>query len=72
MRLCDIWTAVHIGLNIWHQFLFCENVVLLPNYIVSKIENIPPIEKFSKIKNNKTAITFGEECISLVSHWRNR
>ena len=30
-------------------------------YIVSKIENIPPIGKFSKIKNKKTAITFGEE-----------
>ena len=39
---------VHIGLNIWHRFLFCEIVVLLPNYIVSKIENIPPIGKLSK------------------------
>ena len=42
----------------------CENVVLLPNYIVSKIENIPPIGKLSKIKSKKTAITFGEECTS--------
>ena len=48
--------------NIWRHFLCCENVVLLPNYIVTKIENIPPIEKFSKIKNKKTAITFDEEC----------
>ena len=61
IRLRHIWNAVHIGLNIWHHFLFCENVVLLPNYIVFKIENIPPIGKFSKIKNKKTAITFGEE-----------
>ena len=28
------------------QFLFCKNVVLLLNYIVSKIKNIPPIGKF--------------------------
>ena len=35
--------AVHIGLNIWHQSSFCENDILLPIYIVSKIENIPPI-----------------------------
>ena len=48
MRLCGIWNAVHIGLNIRHHFLFCENVVLLPNYIVSKIENIPSIGKFKK------------------------
>ena len=48
--------------RVWHHFLFCEHVVMLPNYIVSKIENIPPIGKFSKIKNKKTAITFGEEC----------
>ena len=55
---------VHIGLIIWHQFLFCKINVLLSVFIVSKIENIPPIKKFSKIKNKKTAITFGEECNS--------
>ena len=53
---------VHIGLIIWHQFLFCKINVLLSVFIVSKIENIPPIRKFSKIKNKKTAITFDEEC----------
>ena len=53
---------VHIGLIIWHQFLICKINVLLSVFIVSKIENIPPIKKFSKIKNKKTAITFGEEC----------
>ena len=52
----------HIGLIIWYQFLFCKINVLLSVFIVSKIENIPPIRKFSKIKNKKTAITFGEEC----------
>ena len=51
IRLFHILIAVHIGLIIWHHFVFCENVVLLPNHIVSKIENIPPIGKFSKIKN---------------------
>ena len=61
--LCHIWNVVHIGLNIWHQFLFCKIVVLLPKYIFSKIENNPPIGKFSNIQNKKTAITFGEECI---------
>ena len=61
----------HIGLNIWHHLLFCENVVLLPNYIVSKVENIPLIEKFSKIKNKKTAITFGKECRLCWSRPRN-
>ena len=55
---------VHIGLIIWHQFLFCKIDVLLSVFIVSKIENIPPIRKFSNIKNKKTAITFGEECIT--------
>ena len=39
--------------NIWSHFLFGEIFVLLPNYIVSKMEIIPPIGKFSKIKNNK-------------------
>ena len=53
---------VHIGLIIWHQFLFCKINVLLSVLIVSKIENIPPIRKSSKIKKKKTAITFGEEC----------
>ena len=62
IRLCHIWNAVHIQLNIWHQFFICKNVVLLLNYIVSKIEKILPIGKSSKIKNKKTAITFGEEC----------
>ena len=57
---------MHIELNIRHQFLFCENVVLLLNYIVCKIENIPPNRKFSKIKNKKTAITFCEECIFMT------
>ena len=56
---------VHIGLTIWHQCLFCKIDVLLSVFIVSKIENIPPIRKFSKIKNKKTAITFGEECSSI-------
>ena len=63
-RLCHIWNAVQTGLNIWHHFLFCENAALLPNYIVSKIKNIPLTGKFSKIKNKKiTSVTFGEECI---------
>ena len=61
---------VHIGLIIWHQFLFCKINVLLSVFIVSKIENIPPIRKFSKIKNKKTAITFGEECRCKIS-WVN-
>ena len=34
-------------------FLLCENVVLQPNYIVSKIENIPPIGKLSNIKKKR-------------------
>ena len=59
MRLCHIWNAVRIGLNFWHQILFWKNVLLLPNYI----ENNPPNRKFSKTKNKKAAITFGEECI---------
>ena len=58
---------VHIGLIIWHQFLFCKINVLLSVFIVSKIENIPVIRKFSKIKNKKTAITFGEECIFRIT-----
>ena len=60
-----IWYAVHTRLNIWHQFLFCKNVVLLSNYIFSKIEINPPIGKWKVFKNpkQKTAITFGEECI---------
>ena len=35
--------------------LFCKNVVLLRNYIVSKIKNIPPTGNVSKkkIKNKK-------------------
>ena len=70
--MCHIWNAVHIGLIIWHHFLFCENVVLVPNYIVSKIENIPPIGKFSKIKNKKTAITFGEECTLIDNIFTNK
>ena len=52
-----------MGLIIWHQFLFCKINVRLSVFIVAKIENIPPIRKLSKIKNKKTAITFGEECI---------
>ena len=57
---------VHIELIIWHQFLFCKINVLLSVFIVSKIENIPRIRKFSKIKKKKTAITFGEECTYMI------
>ena len=46
MQFCHIWNVVHIGLIIWHQFLFCKINVLLSVFIVSKIENIPPIRKF--------------------------
>ena len=46
MQFCHIWNVVHIGLIIWHQFLFCKIIVLLSVFIVSKIENIPPIRKF--------------------------
>ena len=50
----------NIGLKIWHQLSFCKNVVPLLNYIVSKIENIPPIRKLSKIKKGITFV----ECLS--------
>ena len=65
LSLCHIWNAVLIGLNIWHHFLFRKNAVLLPNYIISKIKNIPPIGKFSKIKQKK-AITFDEKCMIIT------
>ena len=48
IRFCHIWNTVHIGLNIWHQFLFSKNVVLLPSYIVSKIETFRLLEGFQK------------------------
>ena len=50
MKSCDIGNPVHIGLNIQHQILFCNNDVLQPIYIVSKMENILPIRKFSKVE----------------------
>ena len=65
ISLCHIWNAVQIGLNIWHHFLSYENVEPLPNYIVSKIENTPPIEKFSKIKNKKNGNYFWQVVYNL-------
>ena len=60
---CDIWYAVHIEINIWHQILICKKYVLQPIYIVSKIENIPQIINFSKMKNKQRPFHFSEECM---------
>ena len=43
-------------------FFVLWNVVLLPNYIVSKIKTVLRRESFQKKQNKKTANTFGEEC----------
>ena len=63
-RIVSYLEHKQIELNIWHQFLFWKDVILLRNYIVFKIENIPPI-KFFKITNKKPPLLFREECIRI-------
>ena len=58
---------VHIGLIIWRQLLFCKINVLLSVFIVSKIENIPPIRKFSKIKKTKRPLLLARSVYASVN-----